>query len=107
MKTALPQSGAEARSAALALTEKTKAVQLHIPAFKLAGGKVVHISLQSDRDGDWYGIPGKGWRAGRGEEVKADIPRADIPDGATAVRLLFFTELEAGPISATAELTAA
>jgi hypothetical protein len=103
--TALPQPGQEAVTPALNV-EGFAEVVLAIPMLQLKPGKSIHVSLQSEKDNAWYGVPGVGWRAGQGAEIRETIK---VPAGAKALRVLLFTDLEAAsrPIEGDVKLSQA
>ncbi len=97
----LPPAGQCGESRALELGDSRK-IRLSVP--KVDGlQKPIHLSVQQLRDGSFYGINGAHLRV---------IPNApgllecELPASASVVRVLSFSELEAGTFSAKGKIEA-
>lgn len=96
----VPECGAEDRSLALELGGATHVV-LSVPAFACRPGKCVHLNLEARRGENWYGVPGSGRRAGKGDAISESIA---LPAGTEAVRVAVFAEVEASTARIDAEV---
>lgn len=95
----LPEPGACGESSPLDLDGSRK-VRLTVPVIP-GLKKPSHIAIQSLRGANWYGIPGASARVNPGVALKAEF---QLPKDVSTVRILTFTETEAGDFEATAKL---